>query len=194
MDVPTLAAQARTTFNTLNHAHAAERSLPSAWDDSLNEAMEARAGTAPSAGINGAAQTFAQFAQRQTQLNARLRKLAQTDDAFNGRTADRQTGQGDQPMSEKDAELQKTAEQLVNSLFMGTMLKGMRNSPFKDDLFSGGKAGNAYAGMFDQQLTQHAGGGLAQDLVRSMVKAYRKHQPNPDNGLPHKVNQVSTAG
>jgi Rod binding domain-containing protein len=49
----------------------------------------------------------------------------------------------------------------------------MRNSPFKDATFSGGKAGDAYAGLFDQQLAANAGGGMAGKLVDSLVKKFK---------------------
>ncbi|RYG85356.1 hypothetical protein EON77_05715 [bacterium] len=74
------------------------------------------------------------------------------------------------PESPKDAKLRETAETLVNQFFMGTMLKQMRSSPFKDQTFSGGKAGAAYAGLFDQHLSAKAGGGMGKGLVDVMVK------------------------
>lgn len=75
-----------------------------------------------------------------------------------------------EPESPEDAKLRATAETLVNQMFMGSMLKQMRSSPFKDDTMSGGKAGDAYAGLFDQNLSAKAGGGMGKGLVDVMVK------------------------
>jgi len=139
----------------------------SGWDAALNQAVESRAGAAPDAGINGAMQTFAQFAARHTNLNTALKRMPKAD-AFAAEQAE-----PDAP-SPEDAALEQTAQTVVNQFFMGTMLKQMRESPFKNEMFSGGKAGNAYASMFDTHLSENAGSGMARDLVQSMVKAYRK--------------------
>lgn len=76
----------------------------------------------------------------------------------------------------QDDALRKQSEQLVNGLFMGTMLKQMRSSAFHDSTFSGGRAGEAYAGLFDQHLTAKAGGGMAGKLVDVMVRHFRRGQ------------------
>src|SRR4051812_17883906 len=43
----------------------------------------------------------------------------------------------------------------VSQAFYGTMLKQMHDSPFKSKLFSGGRGGEAFGGMLDQQLADH---------------------------------------
>ena len=83
------------------------------------------------------------------------------------------------PESPQDAKLRATAETLVNQMFMGSMLKQMRSSPFKDDTMSGGKAGDAYAGLFDQQLSAKAGGGMGKGLVDVMVKHLKGDRAAP---------------
>lgn len=83
------------------------------------------------------------------------------------------------PLSEeKQVALEKSSAMLVNQFFMGSMLKQMRDSPFKSDLFNGGKGGDAYAGLFDQHLAEHAGSSIAKSLVKSMVKQYARTASN----------------
>ena len=81
------------------------------------------------------------------------------------------------PESPEDAKLRASAETLVNQMFMGSMLKQMRSSPFKDETMSGGKAGEAYAGLFDQHLSARAGGGMGKGLVDVMVKHLKGNRP-----------------
>lgn len=81
--------------------------------------------------------------------------------------------------SEKDKELRQKAQILVNQFFVGTMLKQMRNSPFKNEMFSGGKGGEAFQGMFDQRLAEHSGDRVAKSLVDALVKGLRKREDGP---------------
>ena len=68
----------------------------------------------------------------------------------------------------------------VAQTFFGTLLKQMRNSPFKSDLFSGGRGGEAFGSLYDQQLAERMANGVGSKLVDSIVrkmeaaKAYRK--------------------
>jgi hypothetical protein len=75
---------------------------------------------------------------------------------------------------EQMAKLEQSSATLVNQFFMGTMLKQMRQSPFKVDSLNGGKGGEAYAGLFDQHIAEHAGNRIAKSLVKSMVKEYAR--------------------
>src|SRR5688500_11582533 len=45
------------------------------------------------------------------------------------------------PEAAQHAQLNTHAQKLVSQAFFGTMLKQMRNSPFKSELFSGGRGG-----------------------------------------------------
>lgn len=78
----------------------------------------------------------------------------------------------------KHDELVKTARTWVAQTFYGEMLKQMRNSPFKSDMFEGGRGGQAFAGQLDQQLAERmassrTGERLAQSIVRRIEgKAY----------------------
>lgn len=77
--------------------------------------------------------------------------------------------------TEQEAALRKWASTVVNKFFIGTMLKQMRESPFKTELFGVGKGGEGYQGMMDQQLAEHAGQNVAKTLVDSIVKSKSRH-------------------
>lgn len=68
----------------------------------------------------------------------------------------------------------------VAQTFFGTLLKQMRDSPFKSELFSGGQGGQAFSGLHDQQLAEHMARGAGSKLVNGIVRrieanaAYRK--------------------
>jgi hypothetical protein len=80
----------------------------------------------------------------------------------------------------KQGDAQKEARKFVSQAFFGTLLKQMRESPFKSDLFSGGRGGEAFGSLYDQQLAERMASGVGSKLVGSIVrkieaaKAYRK--------------------
>ncbi|HEV2293625.1 MAG TPA: rod-binding protein [Tepidisphaeraceae bacterium] len=82
------------------------------------------------------------------------------------------------PVAHEDA--RKQAQTFVSQAFFGTLLKQMRNSPFKSELFSGGRGGEAFGSLYDQQLADRMATGVGTKLVDSIVrklqaaKAYRK--------------------
>ena len=82
------------------------------------------------------------------------------------------------PLKKGDAHAE--AQRFVSQAFFATILKQMRNSPFKSELFSGGRAGDAYGSLYDQQLADRMARGVGNKLVNSIVrkleaaKAYRK--------------------
>lgn len=69
-----------------------------------------------------------------------------------------------------ESELTKHVQAFVASSFFGTMLKQMRESPFRSELFGGGRAGEAYDAMYHQALAERMGRGVGQGLVRAIVK------------------------
>src|SRR4051812_47377759 len=79
--------------------------------------------------------------------------------------------------------LTKQAQKWASQTFYETMLKQMGNSPFKSELFSGGRGGQMFNEMFDQRLADHMSRGAGNKLVGSMVKrlearaAYAKQNP-----------------
>jgi Rod binding domain-containing protein len=72
--------------------------------------------------------------------------------------------------SAKDADLEKQAQKWVSQTFFGTLLKQMHDSPFKSELFSGGRGGKAFEPLMDQHLADHMARGSGQKLVRSIVR------------------------
>jgi Rod binding domain-containing protein len=80
------------------------------------------------------------------------------------------------------ARLTAQAQKWVAQTFYGTLLKQMHDSPFKSDLFDGGRGGQAFGTLRDQQLADRMSRGAGNKLVRSIVKkieanvAYRKQQ------------------
>src|SRR5213082_1307368 len=72
----------------------------------------------------------------------------------------------------RHAQLTNKAKTLVAQTFFGTLLKQMRESPFKDKLFSGGRGGEAFGAMYDQHLAEHMTRGAGQKLVRSIVRKF----------------------
>jgi Rod binding domain-containing protein len=73
------------------------------------------------------------------------------------------------PAAMHHAALVKQSQKWVSQTFFGTMLKQMRNSPFKSELFSAGRGGEAFSEMFDQQLADHMGKGSGKKLVNALV-------------------------
>jgi len=57
----------------------------------------------------------------------------------------------------------------VGLTFFGPMLKEMRNSPFKSDMLDGGRGGQAFAEMYDDELAQRLTRGSGAKLVNSIV-------------------------
>jgi Rod binding domain-containing protein len=80
------------------------------------------------------------------------------------------------------ARLTRQAQKWVAQTFYGPMFKQMRESPFKSDLFAGGRGGEMFSQLQDQQLADRMSRGAGNKLVRSIVRrmeakiAYRKQQ------------------
>jgi Rod binding domain-containing protein len=92
-------------------------------------------------------------------------------------------GEAGRYASDPKTQHEQTVEQTrtwVAQTFFGTLLKQMRNSPFKSELFSGGQGGQAFAGLQDQHLAEHMARGAGSKLVNGIVRrleaqhAYRK--------------------
>jgi Rod binding domain-containing protein len=83
-------------------------------------------------------------------------------------------------------QLVEQAQKWVAQTFFGTMLKQMRNSPFKSELFSGGRGGEAFGELYDQQMAERMAKGAGNKLVKSLVRkmeanaAYRRQMPSQE--------------
>jgi Rod binding domain-containing protein len=67
-------------------------------------------------------------------------------------------------------QLTQSARKLVAQTFFGTLLKQMRDSPFKSELFSGGRGGEVFGEMRDQHLAERMADGAGRRLADSIVK------------------------
>jgi len=81
--------------------------------------------------------------------------------------------------------LVKQTEIWVSQTFFGTLLKQARESPFRSELFDGGRGGQAFGSLYDQHLADHMARGAGKKLVRSIVRkieakqAYAKQHREP---------------
>jgi Rod binding domain-containing protein len=78
----------------------------------------------------------------------------------------------------RHAQLEEKAQQFVATAFFGEMFRQMRESPFKSEVMSGGRAGDAYSGMLHQTLAERMGRGAGRSLVESIVKSLQKQTEN----------------
>ena len=77
----------------------------------------------------------------------------------------------------------KQAERWVAQTFFGTLLKQIRDSPFKSELFSGGRGAEAFGPLFDASMIDRIASGVGGKLSKAIVnqihatKAYEKSKP-----------------
>ena len=91
------------------------------------------------------------------------------------------------------AALVKQARVWVSQTFFGTLLKQMHDSPFRSELFSGGRGGQAFSSLFDQHLTERmAGGKGAEKLVNSIVKHIERAQQQLVRNEPDAARELTT--
>src|SRR5688572_27191760 len=81
------------------------------------------------------------------------------------------------PQPDQQKRLTDQARKWVAQTFFGTMLKQMRNSPFKSELFAGGRGGEAFGTLLDQQLAERMSVGAGGKLVGSIVKGIQAKNP-----------------
>ena len=94
--------------------------------------------------------------------------------------------------ADDSSRLRQHAERLVAQTFYGTLLKQMRDSPFKSELFSGGRGGQAFSALLDQQLAERMSKNVAGKLVNSIVKRLESAaQRNGGAELAHDLNHLS---
>src|SRR4051795_2327835 len=65
--------------------------------------------------------------------------------------------------------LVKQTQTWVAQTFFGTLMKQMRESPFKNDLLDGGRGGQAFSELYDQHLSERMSRGAGSHLVNSIV-------------------------
>ena len=90
---------------------------------------------------------------------------------------------GTTPRTDAHDKVTETARKLVAQTFYGTLLKQMRNSPFKSEMFEGGRGGQAFSPLLDQHLAEHmtrppTDNHLVNAIARKLEgkAAYQQHQ------------------
>lgn len=63
----------------------------------------------------------------------------------------------------------QAAERFVAQTFFTPIFKQMRNSPYKSEVFSGGRGGEVFTSMLDGVLAERMGRGVGRGLVDALV-------------------------
>lgn len=92
------------------------------------------------------------------------------------------------------AELTRQARVWVAQTFYGTMFKQMQNSGFRSDLFGGGRGGEVFQSLLDQQLSERMGRGTAEPLVNSIVRQLEKTGENGSAEQRDRIRTLSQTG
>lgn len=79
---------------------------------------------------------------------------------------------------QKHAQLVEQTQKWVAQTFFGQVFKQMRSSPFKSKLMDGGRGGEAFQQMADQQMADRMARGAGHKLVDAIVE----HIENPHGG------------
>jgi Rod binding domain-containing protein len=67
-------------------------------------------------------------------------------------------------------QLVKKTQVWVAQTFFGTLLKQMHDSPFRSELFDGGRGGQAFGALYDQRLCERMSKGVGSKLVNAIVR------------------------
>src|SRR5438552_6687803 len=78
--------------------------------------------------------------------------------------------------------LVKQTRNWVAQTFFGTLLKQMEDSPFKSEMFSGGRGGQAFSSLYHQQLAERMAGAAGSKLVNSVVRRIEAKQAKEGSG------------
>ena len=71
-------------------------------------------------------------------------------------------------------QLTEFAQKWVSQTFFGTLLKQVRNSPFKSELFSGGRGAEAFGPLYDAEIADRISRASGRQLVQSIVKRIQR--------------------
>jgi Rod binding domain-containing protein len=99
-----------------------------------------------------------------------------------------------EPASDRQHEqLVRSTQQWVAQAFFGTLMKQMRESPFKSDLFEGGRGGQAFTSMYDQKLVEQMSRGAGNKLVNAIVHSIEKNMRKAQAGAAYDKQKGSAA-
>lgn len=89
--------------------------------------------------------------------------------------------------------LEKQVGKWVSQTFFGTLFKQMRNSPFKSEILSGGRGGEVFGSMLDQQLADNMSRGAGKKLVNAIIRQIEGAQAYKSQSNPRRVSSDATA-
>jgi Rod binding domain-containing protein len=75
----------------------------------------------------------------------------------------------------RHAHTRRAAEQFIGQTFFVPLFKQMRSSPFKSELFSGGRGGEVFESMLDGLLAERMGASAGSKLVDALVARIDPH-------------------
>lgn len=114
--------------------------------------------------------------------------------AINAAVRSQEADEHARTQEEHHEELTRQAQKLVSHTFFGPMLRQMRNSPFKNDLFDGGRGGQVFHAMFDQHLADRMAGSANNKLVSALVRQLEGgSQPAPRPANPYQNVRIHVA-
>lgn len=101
-------------------------------------------------------------------------------------------------------QLVEQTQKWVSQTFYGTILKQMHESPFRSEVFDGGRGGQAFGGLMDQHLSDRMAKSANNKLVKNIVRriearmAYAKQQQggqvdDPNTAKIRRDSDVTTA-
>jgi len=100
------------------------------------------------------------------------------------------------PAATQHQQLVKQTQKWVAQTFYGTLLKQVRQSPFRSKLFDGGRGGEAFGALYDQQIAEHMTRGTGSKLVNSIVnriEAKRAYDKSSRKGKAKDTHLLRTA-
>ena len=80
----------------------------------------------------------------------------------------------------------KHTQRVVSQAFFGTLLKQMHEGPFKSKMFDGGRGGEAFSSLLDQNLSDRMASGSGKKLVNAMVKHIERAKNINQHSAPRK--------
>jgi Rod binding domain-containing protein len=89
------------------------------------------------------------------------------------------------PVKQHNA-LVKQTQKWVAQTFYGTLLKQVRESPFKNEMMSGGRGGQAFGSMLDGRLAERMAKSSGSKLVNAIVNKIENAQAIRTSGTKPK--------
>jgi Rod binding domain-containing protein len=80
------------------------------------------------------------------------------------------------PGAAQHKQLVKQTQKWVAQTFYGTLLKQVRKSPFRSKIMDGGRGGEAFGSMYDEQMAERMSRGVGSKLVNSIVRKIEAKQ------------------